>query len=557
MSTKTLHRKLKTVGWDSGRKKRSDAGKSSQDETALVEIGSMLKEGLRRNGKATMHITTARSILAQNGRKFSVSNAQLGRLLRQLNMDMATQTKPQASQNLISLHPNHVHEVDPSLCLLYYTPGGKQQVLRDDEIYKNKPGWVEKIGNLKCWRYVLIDHFSATIVVRYYQARAETQVNLYDFLLYAWQKIDIRVFHGVPELLYCDKGSANTAGGLRNALTSLGIALETHKAGNARATGAVEVAQNIVETQFESRLKYQPVSSVDELNAAAEHWYNAWNSNAIPDYDSRLRRYGLKQPTARYGIWQVIRQHQLRLLPDLTLCRYLMVNDPVDKPVGSNLDVSFKFPGDAKTTRWDVAHIPGIGKGSRVVVQPLIYGEKQILVSVTDYQGNSQSYTARPAEFDSTSGFKLSGAVIGQEYKSLKDSDVDKAGKTLDKTAYPDMPQDEIEKQRKKNAVPLGGLDTLSHLENVNAPDYMNRHGTEIDLPNKLDIDTSIKTLSFTQAAMQLSREYEVAMDAGKNDLIKRWYAEQDGVPENEIADLADRLNNVNATTSLSRLKLV
>jgi len=31
-----------------------------------------------------------------------------------------------------------MHQIDPSLCLIYYTPKG-QAIMRDEEFYKNKP----------------------------------------------------------------------------------------------------------------------------------------------------------------------------------------------------------------------------------------------------------------------------------------------------------------------------------------------------------------------------------------------------------------------------------
>ena len=46
--------------------------------------------------------------------------------------------------------------------------------------------------------------------------------------------------------------------------------------------GGVEGANNLVETQFESRLRFDPVHSVDQLNAAASAWAEAFNANAIP-----------------------------------------------------------------------------------------------------------------------------------------------------------------------------------------------------------------------------------------------------------------------------------
>lgn len=544
-SLQTLHRWLEGVGWSSDRKTRADAGKTSQSEDVLVELGAMLKEGLRRNGKQTMHITTARSILKQSGRDIDVSNNRLATLLRQMNMDMKRQKMPTAKQSIVSLYPNHMHQADPSLCLLYYTPNGQQKVLRDDEIYKNKPGWVEKVGNLKCWRYVLTDHYSGTIIVKYYQARGETQDNMYDFLLYCWDKTKGRCFNGAPKILYTDPGTAHTAGGMQNALKSLNIQFEAHKAGVAWATGSVEGAQNIVETQFESRLLYHPVDSVEALNVFAEWWYNAYNSNTIPEYDSRLNRRGMAKPLARYEIWQTIRQQHLNILPPLELCRYLMVNDPIERPVYKELEVSFKFPGDNKVTYWDVAHIPGLMVGQKITVQPLIMTRsddsgKQILISIKDFKGNETTYTAAPVDFDRTSGIKQSGAIAGEEYISMPHSDADVAATRMARAAYPDMHLDEIEKQRKKNAVPLQDINSLDHLKDIETPTYMDKRGEQIDVPNRVQIE--VKPMDSIDIAMTLKRKHGVKMDMEKNLLIKKWYP--DGVFEDELEAIAQRLTS-------------
>ncbi|MBV7693324.1 DUF3102 domain-containing protein [Limnobaculum sp. M2-1] len=62
-----------------------------------------------------------------------------------------------------------------------------------------------------------------------------------------------RLFHGVPKVIYWDKGSANTASAIKNLLDHLEVTYLEHEAGNARAKGGVENANNIIETQFEIR----------------------------------------------------------------------------------------------------------------------------------------------------------------------------------------------------------------------------------------------------------------------------------------------------------------
>ncbi|MEJ1496358.1 MAG: integrase [Candidatus Sedimenticola sp. (ex Thyasira tokunagai)] len=533
-----LYRELNKIGWSSGRSRRADAGTTRQDEQALTELAAALKCGVRKNGKATMEIPNARSLLSANGRDFNVSNSSISRLLRQRKLDLASQRQASPHVNLRSLHPNHVHMVDPSLCLLYYTPNGKQTVMHDDEIYKNKPEWVEKIGNLKCWRYVLIDHYTNAVIVRYYQSKGETQTNLFDFLLYCWRKLEGRPFHGVPTLLVWDKGSANTATAIKNALKALQVETYEHKAGNARAKGAVEGANNLVEKLFESRLQYEPVHSVDELNIAAEAWVNAYNANRIPDYDARLKRRGMTQHLARFEIWQRIRTEQLRLLPDVEVCRYLLSAEPKSRKVRANLSITFSHPIAKRSLEYDLRDIDGIYPQLEVMVSPLVMaGTHHVIVQVADYKGDITEHVIGPVAFDEV-GMRVDSPVWGEEFDKQPDTVIDKAGKAADKVAYPDKDLEEIEKAKAKKEAPFGGLNAHSHLGEVYIPDYMNRPGTELNVPERASVE--IKPLSLIQACRALVGILGRKLEADENAWIRELYPE--GVPEEELPALAERL---------------
>ena len=548
-SMQKLHSMLHSVGWDSGRKRRCDAGTTKQDEQVLLELSAALQAGVRKNGKATMKIPNARSMLAANGRDIKVGNARLAKLLKDRKLDLATQKQATPHVQMRSLHPNHVHQVDPSLCLLYYTPNGQQKVLRDDEVYKNKPEWVEKVGNLKCWRYVLTDHYSGSIIVRYYQAKGETQENLYDFLLYCWSKKNNVIFHGVSKLLIWDKGSANTAQGIKNALKALGVEQIPHKAHHARAKGQVEKANDIVETLFESRLKYEPVANIDELNAAVEAWYNAYNSNSIPEYDSRLKRRYMRQPQERYGLWQMIREEQLRLLPPLEVCQWLLTSDPVIRKVAPDLTVSFKHPNTKQREIYDVSHIEACYPRLEVSIEPLIYGGNQILVTIEDYKGDSESFACSPVDADAFSGYRNDAPVFGEEFNRQPHTEVEKAKKVTDKVAYGDKTQEEIDKAKEKNAMPFGGLDAHSHLKDVQQPDYMKRRGTELNVPDRVSFEE--KPLSKIQASKAMTLR-GIDMTKENYALLNKWYP--DGVLETELDELAERLQSSSQETTGLRL---
>ena len=59
--------------------------------------------------------------------------------------------------------------------------------------------------------------------------------------------------------------SANTSFAIKNLLDALGVDHETHATGHSWGKGGVEQGNNLVETHFESRLRFEPVESVEQL----------------------------------------------------------------------------------------------------------------------------------------------------------------------------------------------------------------------------------------------------------------------------------------------------
>ena len=78
--------------------------------------------------------------------------------------------------------------------------------------------------------------------------------------------------HGAPKILVWDKGSANTATGIKRVLEAIGVAQHPHTTEHPEAKGQVEQANNLIERQFEARLRFEPRNTVEKLNAAAWVW---------------------------------------------------------------------------------------------------------------------------------------------------------------------------------------------------------------------------------------------------------------------------------------------
>lgn len=434
----SAYRALRKCGWENGRKKRSDEGLSRISDEDLNIAAALLQNSVRKNGKKTMSVENARSIMIQNGFDVPISARQLSGLLRTRTLSTESTSKPSPHQRMRTEYPNQVHFADPSVALMYFAPNGKQKFLRDDEVYKNKP-FLEGRENLKCWRYVLTDHYSGTICVRYYAAAGENSANMYDFLLYAWgkKKDPLYNFHGLPELLIWDCGSANISKPVTNALKALRVETEPHLPGNPRAKGQVENANNIVECQFESLLHLEEVNSMEELNDAAERWCAAFNANQLEHRDTRITRAGRKIGS-RTMIWNWIKEEQLRELPDEEICRQIFTTGIQPRTVGGDLAISFVHPKNKAATRYSLSALPDIMVGMTVNVQPILVSEEALaLVSYQDRTGEIVSFEVKPIEYDRV-GFDIAAPVFGQEYKSQPDTLIEKNTKALAEIAASD-----------------------------------------------------------------------------------------------------------------------
>lgn len=522
------------AGWSSGRRVRADKGTTRAAEDALAFVAALERGGMRLNGKQTLHTPLAVSIAAQNGHDLGVSGSQVNRLLRARRLGVRQQAEAAAPVTMRYLHPNHVHQVDPSLCLVIYLRG-QQYLIRDDQLYKNKLEGLAKV-QFKVWRYTLTDPCSGVVVPWYVESAGENPKNLFHFLMYAWGLQEGRRFHGAPFVLGWDKGSANTSSPIVNLLKALEVEAVEHAAGNARAKGSVENGNNLVETHFESRLRFDPVADVASLNAAAMAWAEAYNANAIPGLDTRLRREGLGR-VARYDLWMRIRESQLRLLPPVEVCQQYLEGRAETRKVSKKLEISYRHPQAGRPRRYDVAGLPGLCAGDVVTVSPLLFGECAISITAPNYKGEDLRYRLEPLpEAWDDFGFPASAPVFGQEYARRPDSDADRAGKVLDQILYPGQ---DAKKAREKNTTPMGGkVDAVRHLSEIDLPAMLPRRGTDIRVQGP---QFEVEKLSPVVAARRLQDEGVTAK--GLYDWLRQSYP--DGVPEDDMPRLAERLRGV------------
>lgn len=483
VSRQRVYRELAKAGWRSGRQVRSDRGTSAVDVESLELLAATMKSSVRESGKETTFIPLARSELeVGNGVEFAdVSNEHLARLLKERSLDMATQKAARRSTvRMRSLHPNHVHQVDPSLCLLYYLPdrtqgirrikrepSSRQHVISDAEVYRNKP-FLEKKGDLKVWRYVLVDHRTGYICVRYYQQPGENMVALWDFLIYAWspKSHPLYAFHGVPSMLVWDAGSANVSKPIVRACESLEVKTTVHMPGAPWAKGAVEVGNKLVEEHFESRLRFQPVDSVDELNAEAERWAAMYNADQIAKLDCRLHRRGSK-PFVRLDAWMMITPEQLRELPEEA--KELLTYQPVRRKVAGDLTISVVHPRIGRRSLYRVGGIPGVRVGGEVEVQPRLMDAGGSVRVRLEWEGERIEEIVSPVMLDEL-GQPMDGPVWGESYRANPETHVDLIARKLDTLTGP-------------GRVPLSDLNDGAGLRALDAVGEAS--GREVPLPRR------------------------------------------------------------------------
>lgn len=514
-SRQEIYRRLaEKIGYSSGRKRRRDCGRISVSEDAAKMAATLVKTAMRKNGKKTMPITVARDILVENGEGLDVSASTLSRAMRRYGCHPAQLTQGKPCASLRSLHPNHVWQVDASNCVLFYLPKGGLQVMDEAKFYKNKPANVAKIEQERVWRYVVTDHYSGSIYLRYVQQPGESAQALTDIFLEAIQRRGQGdPMHGVPLRLGMDAGSANTSHLFLNLLRRLSVETDVHMPGNSRAKGQVECAQNIVETQFEGRLAFFRVNSLEELQAAADRWrmhYNAWAVH------SRTGR-------SRNDVWLTISEEQLRLAPSMELCRDLVTTQPKEVKVTSGMTIPYSVKGHGRAD-YDVRYLPGLVPGCKVQVVVNPYRAPAVDVIVTDASGDESVWTVEPVKTDAA-GFRADAPVIGQEHKALPETLADRHVKDIEAAAG---------EGRQKGTAPFG-LDVFADVRE--APTYIPKRGRDLGLDASR---REVAPLSITEAAMQLKRLMGAAWTPERFAWLEQRYP--DGVPADQIEAIAGSL---------------
>lgn len=541
LSKPTLMRALKEVTVKPERKRRSDAGTTAVTRDEARIISAALMASLRKSATKRLHsVEDAVDMMRANGEircervntdsgeVFQLSTSTIIRALRTYRLHPDQLLRPAPAVELSSPHPNYAWQIDASLCVLYYLNARNEresglQVMEYNRFYKNKPANLKRIENDRVWSYETTDHNSGAIFVNYVLG-AESSVNLAESFIKAICQRPGYPIHGVPLYLMMDPGSAPTSGSIANLLKRLQVKPLVHKSGNARATGQVECARNIIERGFEAGLRFSPVRDLDELNQRAQQWAIWFNAT------KEHTRHG----KTRLNQWLTITPEQLRIAPSPEMCRMLLTHEPELRTVDDYLRV--KFGGQDR--RWDVSAVPRVMVGEKLAITYNPYRDDAVFVVDHDAEGNEVLFEA-PLVTKDDSGFSTTANVIGQDWKKPVNTIADDNRMDVDRTLYGVETEAEIEAAKKAKALPFGGrIDPMKRINDTDLPAVLPRRGTALDVATRASAAPE-RSLSGFEVAAELSRR-GVKMDIDKNRLVAQWYP--DGVPESELDALQQRL---------------
>ncbi|BBO80201.1 integrase [Desulfosarcina ovata subsp. sediminis] len=475
-SPATLYRIAKKHGFSSGRKKRCDAMTCELNEEQIQFVSTLIQTSAREVKGTIMGVEDALEIAIDNGviRPGQISVSRMQAILREREMNAKSIDSVDPSIRMASLHPNHVHVFDASICIQYYLRGRRGFGFLDERDFREKkPKNFEKIKR-RIYRMVLADHFSHNLFVKYYLATGENAAMTMDFLTAAWRGgHDVGLpMHGVTFLLLMDAGAANVAKGIMNWLSALGVKVPPNAVHNPKRQGSAENAQNIVERKFESKLRFEPATTVEDLNKWVIDWLVKFNG------EHKHKRHRM----TRTACWlKYARQEHIRVLPSDEILHMLYAEPEIEATVNQDNTVQFK-----KEFYW-LKHIEGIspGKKVKVIVRPYHWPTVGIAF-------DGQEYTVEPVGFRD-GGFLANAQVIGEGYQRQPDTNIQKIRKANENLAYGD--------ERKKNDLPFGGSLVVhgNQAEKVKSVP-MPRQGNAIEIDTSVFAEQKVSIMAFMTA---------------------------------------------------------
>jgi transposase-like protein len=472
----TIHRWAKEAGMRR-RKERQDKGTTKIPEASLMMASTLQATSKRLSNQVILPACDAKEILEDSGLLTTdISDGWFNAKLREKKISAKHLCQPSPHVNLLSDHPNHVWQFDVTNCIQYFLDdkglGSRDLEL---ELEKNKIIKAAKKIKKELLRYVVVDHCTGAFYMHYFYATGEKEEDGQHFLLKAMRPKDELIertfngcseskkgkyhFHGVPFILYTDKGSIARAKKMKNLLEALRVELITHLPGNPRAKGMVECHMKII-NRFEAKLSLQRPADLEQLNAWALDWCIRFNG--IKD---------MRGVAPRSALWSKIRQEQLRLCPDEKTFWRLVSTDAIERKVNGALLIFY----EGRTYR-----LPD----PNLAYQKVLIRKNAFESPAIDVCGNGYTWLLKPIEKDEYG--RLTDGVRFGEYKSLKHTETQKAKTEIEEIAQGwGLTWKGTGDKRRAEAPPVGHespLQVFGHQADKVKVDFISRKGVELEI---------------------------------------------------------------------------
>ena len=540
VSANTAYRYLKRyAGWTSGKKPRRGKGETRVPESLCRKVAELMLFP-RANGKQVMTLKLAVHIAQSNGEGIAdpetgeilmPSVETMSRAMRHYGCHPEQLKKGKPTGRVRSPHPNHTWLLDASVCILYRIRGTKRVVFLDERSYNaKKPKNLVEIGNRRIVRYVVIDHTSNAFYVRYEQAAGETAEGVLRTLIEFMADRGHRdPAHGLPRILYTDPGPANTASLITNFCKQLDIRLIHHAPGAANATGAVEVHQDIIEKQFESRLRFMDVPDVAFLQSEADRWRR--------HFCARVEHSRLK--TTRNAAWLTIGEEQLRTVPRDVL--EAIAHWKVERRnVGANFIITVGTRTRYGVRQYDLRELAYHGLSAKEDVRVLLnpFNAPGIIVVMDMPDGTEKRFNIAPMEMDQYNQ-DLSAPVFGEGYKSTPKTHTERVLEEIKKQAYGVDSAEEAERLHRAGKRPSSAMNIMADVKE--APLYLGRTGQPARVSAPTAEPMPMSRIAF---AVMMKREHPEIWNDANASACMEWLTCRypDSVPGSEIESAITRM---------------
>jgi len=514
----------------SQRKRRCDAGERAITDDELRDISAALLASFRRNGHRIMTFENAVQMLRDNGViATDLSAGRIATILTERGLHPSQMTRPTPTIEHRSLHPNHVWQVDASVCVAYYLSNATGlQVMDEKKFYKNKPRNLSRIQEERLIRYAMADHYTHEILTRYYLG-SECSAHLADFLIWCFAPKDGHPVHGVPFLVEMDMGSANTSAPVLNMLDRLDVRYTIHERHNSRANGSAEKANHLIEVNFESGLRFARVAGLEDLNNKGLTWANYFGATSIHSRYSRTR----------HNAWLTITAEQLRLAPAIDLMRTLPTSHPEKRRVSNNLTIEYSVRGHGPRD-YRLRYVPGImaGQWINVVVNGLMAPAVEVEYADPE-SGELMWVTVHPVERDDMN-VAQDAPIKGVELRAAPRGLLDKNRDDVMQRAFGGTTPEEAAKAQEKGALAFGGrVDPFKRAAEAKLPAFMPKRGTPLDVPGRQVEAPRVSAVAATKRIREALVRIGQAERFGPH--VYAWLSERfgkQGVPDDQVDGL-------------------